>query len=243
MDDLLQEMIDPEPPRHDVARRRRLWASVGVFGLAVVGITSLTTSALFTDRDSVAGDLVSGTVNITSGMTQFTMPTGGLAPKDVVDNEITVKNDGSLQLRYGISYSADSEPVSAVTPPPSPSPVAPSPSPSVVGDLRNVLSLAVWPKGAATTCVGTPAGATPTATPSPDAATNGAVATINSGASGTFQPLLGASDGRTNYRTLDSGTSEVLCVRLVMADADNTYQYTAAHLTLQFDAVQTVNNS
>ena len=240
MDDLLQEMIDPEPPRHDAARRRRVWASVAVFGLAVVGITSLTTSALFTDRDSVAGDLVSGTVNITSGMTQFSMPTGGLAPKDVVDNEITVKNDGSLQLRYGISYSASSDAVSAVSPAPFP---APSPVPTDgTGDLRDVLSLAVWPKGAATTCVGTPAGATPTATASPATATNGAVATINSGASGTFQPLLGATDGKTSYRTLDSGTSEVLCVRLVMSDADNSYQYTAAHLTLQFDAVQTVNN-
>jgi len=44
MDDLLQEMIDPAPAPRDAPRRRRLWMTVAIVGLAVVGVTKLTTA-------------------------------------------------------------------------------------------------------------------------------------------------------------------------------------------------------
>lgn len=50
MDELLEEMITPAPSPTEVARRRRLYSSVAIIALAVVGVTSLTTSALFTDN-------------------------------------------------------------------------------------------------------------------------------------------------------------------------------------------------
>ena len=56
MDDLLQEMIDPAPAHHDAPRRRRLWTTVAIVGLAAVGATTLTTSAIFTDNDATSAD-------------------------------------------------------------------------------------------------------------------------------------------------------------------------------------------
>ena len=56
MDDLLQEMIDPAPVHHDAPRRRRLWTTVAIVGLAAVGATTLTTSAIFTDNDATSAD-------------------------------------------------------------------------------------------------------------------------------------------------------------------------------------------
>lgn len=244
MDDLLQEMIDPEPPRRDAARRRRLWASIAVFSLAAVGVTSLTTSALFTDTDSVAGDLLTGTVDISSQMAQFTLPTGGLAPGDTVTDEVTVTNSGSLQLRYAILYEAASEAASSIAPSSIQSPtLGTTPSPGT-GDLRNMLSLSVWPKSG-TTCTGAP---TPTSTTS-NTSIGGAVGVVNSDSTtgtNTFQPLLGSNitGQNTNDRTLGATASEVLCVSVHMDQtADNTYQYTAAKITLRFDAEQVVNNT
>ena len=53
MDELLEEMIEPAPTRQDAGRRRRLWATGSVLALAAVGVTSLTTSALFTGAGSL----------------------------------------------------------------------------------------------------------------------------------------------------------------------------------------------
>ena len=57
MDDLLQEMIDPAPQRADVSRWRRLGATAAIFALAGLGITSLTTNALFTDFEQLADEV------------------------------------------------------------------------------------------------------------------------------------------------------------------------------------------
>jgi spore coat-associated protein N len=53
MDERLQEMIAPAPSRSDMARRRRLVSTFVIVALAVVGIASLTTSALFTDNEAI----------------------------------------------------------------------------------------------------------------------------------------------------------------------------------------------
>ena len=69
MDDLLQEMIDPAPVHPDAPRRRRLWSTVAIVGLAAVGATTLTTSAIFTDNDSTSATIESGTVDLQIGDT------------------------------------------------------------------------------------------------------------------------------------------------------------------------------
>jgi spore coat-associated protein N len=107
MDDLIREMLEPERPAPGVvARRRRLTATTAIIGLAAIGVTSLTTNALFTDQDDPSqSDFVTGTVDITTSATDFSMPTGNAAPGDFHFAPIAVTNSGSLQMRYAISLS------------------------------------------------------------------------------------------------------------------------------------------
>lgn len=231
-DDLLQEMIDPPPPRGDVSRWRRLGATAAIFALAGLGVTTLTTNALFTDRETTAGDLLTGTVDLSLGSFQFTMPDGGMAPGDVIAQPITVNNTGSLALRYAVSFLATD---GAGTATPANGADAGTPG---TGDLRTVLSLQVFH-------VADPTGCTKEAT----LPTDGAVAGSRQDLSVTdYTPILG--DPAVGPQTGDSemlggGTdSQALCVRLIMdPDSDNDFQNTTANVSLKFDAEQVVNNT
>jgi len=110
MDELLREMITPPPPRRDPARRRRLVATVGILGMAALGMTSLVTSAIFTDNDDTGrSGIITGSVDIEAGEdAAFTLPPGNLAPGDQVYSPVTVTNAGSLALVYGVQYAATS---------------------------------------------------------------------------------------------------------------------------------------
>src|SRR6478736_160891 len=105
MDDLLQEMIDPAPVPRDGARRRRLWTTVVIVGLAAVGATTLTTSAIFTDDDATSASIQTGNVSLVlGGSTPFEFTPQNLAPGSSTFVPLTVTNDGSLGLRYSIPY-------------------------------------------------------------------------------------------------------------------------------------------
>lgn len=106
MDELLREMITPPAPRRDPARRRRLVATVSILGMAALGMTSLVTSAIFTDNDDTGRTgITTGTVDITAGEdVAFVLPPGNLAPGDEVYSPVTVQNAGSLALVYGAQY-------------------------------------------------------------------------------------------------------------------------------------------
>lgn len=108
MDELLREMITPPAPRRDPARRRRLVTTVAILGMAGLGMTSLVTSAIFTDNDDTGRTgITTGTVDIAAGEdAEFTLPPGKLAPGDDIFSAVTVENDGSLALVYGVTYTA-----------------------------------------------------------------------------------------------------------------------------------------
>lgn len=115
MDDLIREMLEPERPAPGVvARRRRFVATTTIIGLAAIGVTSLTTNALFTNTDSDGqSGFISGTIDITSSATDFTVAAGNAAPGDTFYAPINVKNSGTLELRYSIELkgSEDSAPL------------------------------------------------------------------------------------------------------------------------------------
>ena len=110
MDELLREMITPPAPRRDPARRRRLITTVAILGMAGLGMTSLVTSAIFTDNDDTGrSGITTGSVDITAGEdASFTLPPGNLAPGDEVVSPVTVTNAGSLALVYDVQYAATS---------------------------------------------------------------------------------------------------------------------------------------
>lgn len=108
MDELLREMITPPAPRRDPARRRRLIGTVAILGMAGLGLTTLVTSAVFTDNDDAGRTgIITGTVDIAAGEdVAFTLPPGNLAPGDQIYSPVTVQNAGSLALVYGVRYAA-----------------------------------------------------------------------------------------------------------------------------------------
>ncbi|HEY0188178.1 MAG TPA: hypothetical protein VGC67_11880 [Cellulomonas sp.] len=108
MDELLREMITPPPPRRDPARRRRLIGTAAILGMAGLGLTTLVTSAVFTDNDDAGRTgIITGTVDIEAGDdVSVSLPSGSLAPGDSVYSPVTVQNAGSLALVYDLSYQA-----------------------------------------------------------------------------------------------------------------------------------------
>lgn len=234
MDDLLNEMIDPRTPRGDVSRWRRLGATAAIFALAGLGVSSLTTNALFTDRETTSGDLLTGTVDLSLGGFSFTMPEGGLAPGSVVAQPVTVTNTGSLALRYAVSFLATA---SAGPDAANPTNNADAGTPAT-GDLRTALRLDVFHVAA------------------PEGCTADAALPADEGAAGTrtglvvtdYTPILGnpAVGPHAGDSTLNGGggAAETLCVRLAVDPAaNNDFQNTAAHVELRFDAEQVVNNT
>lgn len=224
IDDLLQEMIDPAPAPRDKPRRRRMWATVAIVGLSVVGATSLTTSALFTDNDTVQAGIMSGTVDVTSGIGTFDFPAEGLAPGGATVAPITVSNDGSLALRYAVRYSAVAGTPGTTDPD--------LETPAATGSLQDVLSLSLYALDAAACTVQGTAAATP-------------IASTGFGLAGTDSALLGdvAQGAQEGDRALAALTGEPLCARVDFDPAaGNEYQNTASDITIRFVAEQTVNN-
>ncbi|KQY47070.1 hypothetical protein [Cellulomonas sp. Root137] len=235
MDDLLQEMIDPAPVHHDAPRRRRLWTTVAIVGLAAVGATTLTTSAIFTDNDTVSAEIQSGTVDLVVGSTTaFAFAPQNLNPGATTFAPLLVSSTGSLELRYAISYSA------VPTAGPAGSPVVEDTDGTTAvatgANLANVLELRMFRVDAAADCnaantAGTPLNAAGTVTPWP----------------ATTTELVGspATLAQTGDRVLNAGTpSEWLCARVDFpSSAGNEYQDSGVELTLLFNAEQTANNT
>ena len=217
MDDLLQEMINPAPAPRDGARRRRLWTTVVIVGLAAIGATALTTSALFTDQDETSAAIHTGTVDLALGVpTPLEFTPTNLAPGDSTFFPITVSNKGSLGLRYSISYSG----------------VSSGPG---TGTLTTVLQLRMYSGASDCSAAGT-ASAT---------VINNAGAVDNWPT--TPAVLVGGLSFPGNNRELPGGnmpqSTENLCARVDFPlSAGNEYQDTSATLTLIFDAEQIANN-
>lgn len=237
MDDLLREMIDPAPPPRDVPRRRRLWATVAVVGLAAAGATSLTTSAVFTDRERSDAGITTGSIDLEVGSFTLPVPVGGMLPGQTVATPVQLTNTGSLALRYAVGY--DAVAADAPDPPETGEPVGPDDPAAVAGtgDLRDVLSLGVF------------------SVTGPDACTadlgddlDASLGHVSGLATGTGprplvgDPAPGAQDGdRMLPAVEDSG--EWLCVTVSMDPAaGNEYQSTAVDIALTFDSEQTINN-
>jgi hypothetical protein len=89
---------------------RRVALAAGVLSVAVVGVTGLASSALFTSQDSVTGSsFAAGTVDIAAGTGSAVFSVDTSAPGSVAYGALTVANDGSLAMRYAMSTSAEGD--------------------------------------------------------------------------------------------------------------------------------------
>ncbi|WP_165372758.1 TasA family protein [Pengzhenrongella frigida] len=214
MDDLLQEMIQPAGPTgHDRARRRRLVMSAATVGLAVIGLTSLTTSALFTDNESaVGGGFTTGSVNVTLTPAADFLKIGNMAPGDTEFRSITVNNPGSLGYRYAVTKAwTDS---------------------NAGYPLSAVLQIATFVLPTGGTCDA--ASAVPAAQIRPLGAISADGATL------IGDPATGAHAGD---RPILAGAGELLCFQITLPiSVGNEYQSSTSTVSVQVVAEQTANN-
>ena len=211
MDDLLQEMIDPAPAQGDRPRRRRLWATVAIVGLAAVGVTSLTTSAIFTDNDESSSTITTGSIDLSLTDQDFSVPFDNMLPGASIVTPITVHNDGSLLYQYGITYAATDAGV------------------ALSSQLRMRIFEGLTP--AQCTLPNTGVGATGRISPASDAWGLATTATRVVGDAST--------NNAPGNRRLSAQTSESLCVRIDFNEAANdTYQSSSTDLVLTFEARQ-----
>lgn len=239
MDDLLQEMIDPTPEPGDRPRRRRLIATIAIVGLAIVGITSLTTGALFTDREQTDDGFKTGTVDLTVGDLSFpTSLSENLVPGSVTCSAIQVNDTGSLGLRYAVTYTATQTPAGSGIDDGTEMPGDAGTSGATGGDVRSALQLAVYKVSGPDACDGVgPGSEVPAGTE--------LYAPTHLATSDAAQPLLGkeASGAQPGDRPLTAGGSEFLAFVVSMdKSAGNDLQEARAQLTLDFYAEQTANN-
>jgi len=212
MDDLIEEMVNPAPAQADKARRRRLWATVSILGLAALGITSLTTSALFTDKETTSDAISTGRVNLEVGQLAFTVPVDNMLPGASVVAPVTVSNGGSLRYQYAISYRADDRAGDATA-------------------LSTALRVSIH---ATSTCT-----LASTSTATNRIGQSGPPGTFGLATSDTAIVGTPGVDEATGNRHLNAASSEDLCVRIDFDEAaGNEYQDTSATLELTFDARQ-----
>jgi len=113
MDDLLNELEPQGPAPEERERRRRLIAAVGIAGLSLLTVGTLSSGAFFSDTQTVpTGQIVTGSVvlaNQTTATQQFAVT--NMAPGDTKYGSVTVANGGSLQLRYAVTANTTAVPV------------------------------------------------------------------------------------------------------------------------------------
>ncbi|WP_456847150.1 TasA family protein [Cellulomonas sp. P5_C6] len=232
MDDLLQEMIDPAPVHRDAPRRRRLWTTVAIVGLAAIGATTLTTSAIFTDNDSTSAKIETGTVDLQIGASApFTFTPQNLAPGDSTYVPLEVQSNGSLALRYAIYYKAETATDSVPAPDLDPVPTT--------GDLRSVLRLSVFALPSAQ-CTATTFPTTVPIDPVRLTPLDGVTGWPDTATALVGDNTEGGNDGD---RSLPAGGTEWLCFKVDFPrDSTNEFQDTAVTLDVIFNAEQTANN-
>ena len=91
MDDLLNELEPQGPAPEERERRRRLIAAVGIAGLSLLTVGTLSSGAWFSDTETVtAGQIVTGSVilaNQTATTVQFAVT--NMAPGDTKYGSVT----------------------------------------------------------------------------------------------------------------------------------------------------------
>ena len=82
----------------------RLMITGLIFAMAIGAALTSATGAIFTDSDAVGSNTFSsGTVILSTSPTSAVVSFSDMAPGDVDNGQMTVSNDGSLQLRYAVT--------------------------------------------------------------------------------------------------------------------------------------------
>ena len=196
------------------SRRRRAILPFVLVGTSLVGLTAVTTGAVFTGSSQLEGTFVTGSVDIsTSPVTNsaFTLP--NMAPGDSVVGAITVTNTGTLAERYSVTTTDAG---------------------TDTANLAHQLQLTVMGGLTAATCNATDFG-------SGSQIYNGPLADVAAATNIIGNPEQGQQTGDRIQAA--NSAADVLCMRVTLpSDTGNAFQGKTAKVTMTFNAEQTVNN-
>lgn len=108
MDEYLREYEGANMPDPGERKsRRRLLAAIGIAGLSLVTVGTLTTGAIFTDsQDLGANSFTTGTLVLGLNPVSALFAVTNMAPGDTVSKPLTVSDAGTLGLRYATTATA-----------------------------------------------------------------------------------------------------------------------------------------
>jgi len=256
MDDLLNELEPQGPAPEERERRRRLIAAVGIAGLSLLTVGTLSSGAWFSDTETVnAGQIVTGSVilaNNTTKTVQFSET--NLAPGDTRYAEVHVNNTGSLQLRYAVAANSTAV-TSATTGAGGAAIAAAAAAATAAGKTWSPsgynLADQLWFTVCSVAFVG---GACPT-TPTNDVLFGGTNTTADLFGDGSvssttdskvlFGSPTDAPGVRANDRVIPAGGSDTLYIKAHLdgPSTDNSWQATGTAISLVFNSFQTANNT
>lgn len=252
MDDLLNELEPQGPAPEERERRRRLIAAVGIAGLSLLTVGTLSSGAWFSDTETVnTGQIVTGSVILANQPSTVPFKVTNMAPGDTEYGSVTVKNTGSLQLRYSVT--ANTTAVTATSPggsdPGSAAIAAAAAAATAAGktwtpsgyNLADQLQFTVCDQPfSAGACLGTTLfapghwgdGLTTTTAPPADS--------VILFGSPTDQPVA-----RTADRVIPAGGSDTLYIKAFLdgPTTGNEWQATGTAISLVFNSFQTANNT
>jgi spore coat-associated protein N len=102
MDDYVREYEGAKGPDEGERRsRRRLLAAIGIAGLSLITVGTLTTGAIFSDSEDLgANSFTTGTLVLGLNPVSALFSVTNMAPGDTVSKPLTVSDAGTLGLRY-----------------------------------------------------------------------------------------------------------------------------------------------
>ncbi len=232
MDDLLDELQPQGPTPEERERRRRLIAAVGIAGLSLLTVGTLSSGAWFSDTETVnTGQIVTGSVILSNQPTTVPFAVVDMAPGATEYGSVTVKNTGSLELRYALTANTTAASASAAE-------VAAAKTPPTGYNLADQLQFSVCSQAfdpVTGACGGTILWNSKIWGDGNTATTSDSMVVFGDPADGT---------NRSSDQILPAGTSQTLGIKAYLdgPSTGNQWQLTGTSVSLVFNSFQTANN-
>ena len=213
---MLSDSNLPPPPTAatTAASSSSILTSLLALAMTVAALAAVTTSALFTETDTVGSNSFStGSVDLsTNPTTQIVYAASDMAPGDSETGQVTVSNDGSLEYRYSVTSTTTEDILAAQ------------------------LDMTIWDEADEATvdqtCDGTAPGTTVYA--ANDLGAKAGVDVVGDSTQGS----------QTGDRVLGASGTDVLCFLVELpSSTDDTFEGLTTDATFEFNAEQTANNA